>query len=303
MAFPQANSRDEAHAAIAEAFRLIGQPNEKSEKLIQLDELNADKQEAKDLFEAPSVEPSSRNRQLSRSFLGLLALVSIGIAFIAWQSGRGQPSAEPIATSSVTINKQETPTAKPTKNGPEVATRTNAAALEPLLPAATQAAPISPEVVTMALELRQQVQMIVRELANLEEGIDELKAAQVQMVRGNAELANHQKATQEITLRTAELIEDLKAAGAQMARDNNKLAEQLKETQDRMANMAELFKGGQEQVARLVASEQKQRARITPASPLAPASTLANVNPARRPASAPPTVHVRMPAQDPRTNQ
>src|ERR1700684_4263508 len=112
MAFSQANSRDEAHAAIAEAFRLIGQPNEKSEKLIQLDELNADK-EAKDLFEAPSVEPSSRNRQLSRSFLGLLALVSIGIAFVAWQSGRGQPSAEPIATSSVTINKQETPTAKP----------------------------------------------------------------------------------------------------------------------------------------------------------------------------------------------
>ena len=65
MAFPQANSRDEAHAAIAEAFRLIGQPNEKSEKLIQLDELNAGKQEAKDLFEAPSVEPSSRNSSTS----------------------------------------------------------------------------------------------------------------------------------------------------------------------------------------------------------------------------------------------
>ena len=91
--------------------------------------------------------------------------------------------------------------------------------------------------------------MIVRELANLEEGIDELKAAQVQMVRGNAELANHQKATQEMTFRTAELIEDLKAGESQMARDNNNLAEQLKETQDRMANIAELIKGGQEQLA------------------------------------------------------
>jgi len=300
MAFPQANSRDEAHAAIAEAFRLIGQPNERSEKPIQLDELNADKQEAKDLFEAPSVEalePSLRNRQLSRSFLSLLALVSIGIAFIAWQSGRGQPSAEPIATSSVTINKQDTPTARPTKNGPEVATRTNAAPLEPLLQATTQAPPISPEVVTMALELRQQVQMIVRELANLEGGIDQLKAAQAQMVRGNAELANHQKATQEITLRTAELIEDLKAAEAQMARDNNKLAEQLKETEDRMANMAELIKGGQEQLARRVASEQKQRPRMPPATPLA------NANPARRPLTPPPSALVRLQAQAPKPNQ
>jgi hypothetical protein len=300
MAFPQANSREEAHAAIAEAFRLIGQPNEKSEKPIQLDELNADKQEAKDLFEAPSVEglePSLRNRQLSRSFLGLLALVSIGIAFIAWQSGRGQPSAEPIATSSVTINKQDTLTARPTKNGPEVASRTNAAPLEPLLQATTQAPPISPEVVTMALELRQQVQMIVRELANLEGGIDQLKAAQAQMVRGNAELANHQKATQEITLRTAELIEDLKAAEAQMARDNNNLAEQLKETEDRMANMAELIKGGQEQLARRVASEQKQRPRMPPATPLA------NANPARRPLAPPPSALVRPQAQDPRPNQ
>jgi cytoskeletal protein RodZ len=300
MAFPQANSRDEAHAAIAEAFRLIGQPNENSEKLIQLDELNADKQEANDLFEAPAVEavePSSRNRQLLRSFLGLLALVSIGIVFIAWQSGRGQPSAEPIATSSVTINKQETPTAKPTKNGPEVASRTNAAPMEPLLQATTQAAPTSPEVVTMALDLRQQVQMIVRELENLEGGIDQLKAAQAQMVRGNAELANHQKATQEITLRTAELIEDLKAAEAQMARDNNKLAEQLKETQDRMANMAELIKGGQEQLARRVASEQKQRPRMPPATPLA------NANPARRPLTPPPSAPVRLQAQDAKPNQ
>ena len=101
--------------------------------------------------------------------------------------------------------------------------------------------------------------MIAHELAYLEQGIDQLKAAQAQMVRGNGELADHLKATQEIALHTAKLIEDLKAAEAQMARDNSKFAEQLKESQDRMANMAELFKGSQEQVARLVASEQKQR--------------------------------------------
>ena len=303
MPFPQDNSRDEANAAIAEAFRLIGQRNERSEKFIQLGELKTNEQEAEDLSEAPSaeaVETSSRTRRLSRSVSGLLALGSIGVAILAWQSSHGQVSPETAA--SVSIKKQETP-ANPAKNSLEAATKTNAAPFEPVLQATPEASPISSVPATMAPELVQQVQMIAHELAHLEQGIDQLKAAQAQMVRGNGELADHLKATQEIAIHTAELIEDLKAAEARMARDNSRFAEQLKESQDRMANMAELFKGGQEQVARLVASEQKQRARTTPASPLAPASTLANVNPARRPAPAPSTAHVRVQAQDPRTNQ
>lgn len=301
MPFPQDNSRDEANAAIAEAFRLIGQRSERSEKF-QFDELKANEQEVEALSEAPSVETSSRTRGLSRSVLGLIALGSIGVAILAWQSSHGQVSPETAATSSGSIKKQETP-ANPAKNSLEAATKTSAAPFASVLQATPEASPISSVPATMAPEFVQQVQMIAGELAHLEEGIDQLKAAQAQMVRGNGELADHLKATQEIAIHTAELIEGLKAAEAQMARDNSKFAEQLKESQDRMANMAELFKGSQEQVARLVVSEQKQRTRTTPASPLTPASTLANINPARRPAPAPPPTHIRMQAQDPRTNQ
>jgi hypothetical protein len=117
------------------------------------------------------------------------------------------------------------------------------------------------------------------------------------MVRDNAELADHQKAAQELALRTAGLVEDLKASEAQMARDNNKLAEQLKETQDRIANMAELVKGGQEQLTRRVASEQKQRPRTSPATPLN------NTNPARRPLTSPPPALIRQQAPDAKPNQ
>ena len=299
MPFPQDNSRDEANAAIAEAFRLIGQSNERPQHFAQFDKSKTERQEASDLAEARSLESikrSSLGRQLSRGLVGVLALGSMGVAVLAWQSSQDQVSPETIATSSVSIKKQETST-KPTNNSLETAIKTSTAPFEPLLPATPQASPISPVTATVAPEMEQQVQMIAHELANVEQGIDQLKAAQAQMVRGNTDLADHLKATHEITLRTAELIEDLKAAEAQMARDNSKLAEQLKETQDRMANMAELIKGGQEQLARRVASEQKQRPRMPPATPLA------NANPARRPLTPPPSALVRVQAQDPRANQ
>ena len=297
MPFPQDNSRDEANAAIAEAFRLIGQSNERPQNFAQFDKSKTERQEGSDLAEARSLESikrSSLGRQLSRGLVGVLALGSVGVAVLAWQSSEGQVSPETIATSSVSIKKQETST---TPTNLETAIKTNTAPIEPPLPATPQASPISPVTATVAPEMEQQVQMIAQELANVEQGIDQLKAAQAQMVRGNTDLADHLKATHEITLRTAELIEDLKAAEAQMARDNSKLAEQLKETQDRMANMVELIKGGQEQLARRVVSEQKQRPRMPPATPLA------NANPAPRPLTPPPSALVRGQARDPRANQ
>jgi hypothetical protein len=290
MPSPQDNSRDEAYAAIAEAFRLIGQSNEMSENRAVFDMSKPEIQEAIDLSEARSlnsIKTFSRRGQLWRVLVGVLALASTGIVVLAWQSSHGQDSPETITTSSVSIMKQETLTA-PAKNSPETATVTNAA---------PQASPISPPA-TIAPEIEHQVQMIAHELASVEQAIDQLKAAQAQMALGNAELADHLKAAQEITVHTAELIEDFKTAGAQMARDNSKLAEQLKESQDRMANVADLIiKGGQEQLARRVASEQKQRPRMPPAT------SLANANPARRPLAPPASALVRVHTPDPRANQ
>ena len=149
----------------------------------------------------------------------------------------------------------------------------------------------------MAPELAQKIEMIARELANVEQGIDQLKTAQSQVVRDNAELSEHLKAMQEIGRHNADLIEDLKVAEAQMARDNSKLAEQLKESQDRMASIADLLKEGQEQVARLAVSGQKQRPRTLASSPPA------IVNSTRRPVSTPPSAIVRVQTQDPRPKQ
>jgi chromosome segregation ATPase len=135
--------------------------------------------------------------------------------------------------------------------------------------------------------------MIARELANVEQGIDQLKTGQAQMVRDNAVLAEHLKATQEMARHNAELAEDLKAAQAQMARDNVNFAEQLKASQEQIANIAEQLKESQEQIARLVASEGKQGPR-TQAS-----SRLPIANSRRKPVPTPPSPQVRVQTQDP----
>jgi septal ring factor EnvC (AmiA/AmiB activator) len=71
---------------------------------------------------------------------------------------------------------------------------------------------------------------MARDLANVEQGIEQLKTSQEQMVRDNANLA-----------------EQLKAAQAQMARDNENAAAQLK--------------ASQEQIARLIAKASEQNLR------------------------------------------
>jgi uncharacterized phage infection (PIP) family protein YhgE len=145
----------------------------------------------------------------------------------------------------------------------------------------------------MATDLAPQVQMIVRELANLQQGIDQLKAGQSQMARDNSELAEHLKASQEIARHNADLSEELKAAQAQMARDNINFADRLKASQEQLASIAGQLKENQEQVGRLVASEQKRRPKTLASSPIPIA------NPARRtPTSLPPPVRVQTP--DPR---
>jgi hypothetical protein len=107
----------------------------------------------------------------------------------------------------------------------------------------------------MAPELARQIQMIARELANVEQGIDQLKTEQSQMVRDTAELAEHLKATQEIARHNVDLTDYLKATQAQMARGNDILADQLKASQDLMTRIAEQLRQSQERAARLVVSE------------------------------------------------
>jgi chromosome segregation ATPase len=125
----------------------------------------------------------------------------------------------------------------------------------------------------MAPDLAQSIQMITRELANVEQEIDQLKTGQAQMVRDSVELVL--KATQE------------------MARNNADLGEQLKAGHEQMANIAEQLKQSQEQIARLVASEEKQRPRTLASSPRP------THNATRKPVRTRPSPRVRVQTQDP----
>ena len=210
--------------------------------------------------------------------MGLLAVACIGVAAaFAWPSPHGQAAPEPISTSSVTIEKNERP-AQPAPSNAGVAAKTDAGLPQRSSQAQTtlqRAAPVAPTAAPMAPDLAQSIQMITRELANVEQGIDQLKTGQAQMVRDNAELAERLKATQE------------------MARNNAELAEQLKASHEQMANIAEQLKQSQEQIARLVASGQKQRPRTLASSPLPIANSTRKLVPTR------PSPRVRVQTQDP----
>jgi hypothetical protein len=279
----QSHSRDAALAAIAQAHRQIGA----GENLVQVDETAFKLEKEKKATRHPSdeqprfAEPgSSRGRLVLRSFMGLLAVACIGVAAFAWPSPHGQAAPEPISTSSVSIEKKEPP-AQPAPSDAGVAAKTDAGLPQRSSQAQTtlqRAAPVAPTAAPMAPDLAQSIQMITRELANVEQGIDQLKTGQAQMVRDNAELAEHLKATQETQ---------------EMARNNADLAEQLKASHEQMANIAEQLKQSQEQIARLVASGQNQRPRTLASSPLPIA------NSTRKPVPKRPSPRVRVQTQDP----
>jgi hypothetical protein len=278
----QSHLRDVALAAIAQAHRQMGA----GENLVQVDETAFKLEEEKIATRHPSdeqprlAEPgrgSSRGRLVLWSLMGLLAVACIGVAAFAWPSPQGQAAPEPISTSSVSIEKKELP-AQPAPSSAGVAAKTDAELPQRSSQAQTtlqRAAPEAPTAAPMAPDLAQSIQMITRELANVEQGIDQLKTGQAQMVRDNAELAEHLKATQE------------------MVRNNTDLAEQLKASHEQMANIAEQLKQSQEQVARLAASGQKQPPRTLASSPLPTANSTRKLVPRR------PSPRVRVQTQDP----
>jgi hypothetical protein len=215
----------------------------------------------------------SRFRLVLGSLIGLLGLASICFVVFAWQMSHGQVASEPISTSSISIKRNEDLQAQPAPGNADAAGRTDT---RPPLQTKVErvAAETTPVAAPMATDLAPQIQMIVREFANLQQGIDQLKAGQSQMARDNSELA-----------------ERLKAAQAQMAHDNGYFADQLKASQEQLASIARQLKESQEQVGRLLASEQRQRPKT-----LVSSSPIPIANPARRtPTSPPPPLRVQTP--------
>ena len=276
-ATPQQNhSREAALAAIAQAYKQIGADHQ----LVQDDETACKLETEKKATRHPSDEQprfagpgSSRGRLVLRSLMALLAVACIGVAAFAWPSPDGQAAPEPISTSSVSIEKKEL-AAQPAPSNAGVAAETDVPQQSNQAQTTLQrAAPEAPTAAAVAPELAQSIQTITRELANVEQQIDQLKTGQAQMVRDSVELVL--KATQE------------------MARNNADLGEQLKAGHEQMANIAEQLKQSQEQIARLVASEEKQRPRTLASSPLPIANSTRKLVPKR------PSPRVRVQTQDP----
>lgn len=297
----QNHLRDLAIAAIKQAHREIGQTDEplvplvepalrleaKNEKESKAARLSADKAS---LLHGPRPR-GSRRRAVLWTFLGLLG---IAVAGLAWQKASELATRDPLSTGTVTTANRE---------AAEAAISSGAAVDTEVAPPQTAPQISSQRALQLAQAAPDPAQPLgaVRELANVQQAIEQLKIERAQAIRDNAEIAERLIATQEMARRNAELAEnlkaaqaqmarqngelaeDLKAARAQMARDSAELAERLKASQEQMAKLSDQLKTSQEQLARMIA-EQKPRPRPAAAPSPAPAA-----NAVRKPAPAPTT--------------
>jgi ABC-type transporter Mla subunit MlaD len=88
----------------------------------------------------------------------------------------------------------------------------------------------------MSPELTQRLQTMARELANLAQGIEQLKNSQEKLTRDNATVAEQLKeALSQMIRDDAAAAEQLKAALSQLTRDNAAIVEQLKTSQEQTA--------------------------------------------------------------------
>jgi len=227
----QTDPRDVAIPALKEAYEQMGRADE---QLARVDEQVSRLEQ--DVARHPSHQQkrlavpgrrSSRGRLALRGLLiGSLLAACICVAALAWQSPYGHAAKliiarwtpQRVSTSSLPLEKQELP-AQPSPPTVDVATA-NAALPQPAPLAQTTPQDVAPTAAPLSPELAQRLQTMARDLANVGQGIEQLKTNQEQMVRDNAELA-----------------EQLKAAQAQMARDNENAVEQLKASQEQMARL------------------------------------------------------------------
>jgi hypothetical protein len=174
---------------------------------------------------------------------------------------------------------------KPTISSSVSAAKTDTGLQQPSIQAQTTPQRAGPAGASTSPELTQWGQTIARELANLTQGVEQLKTSQVQLARDNAELAGHLKEMQEEMVRhDMELAKDLRAAQEEMTRDNLSLAAQLKASQDQISGISEQLKATQEQLNRLAVPKQLRPAKLASPSPPQPNAT-ATPKPAPKPPS------------------
>jgi hypothetical protein len=189
------------------------------------------------------------------SVVGLLAAACIGIIAFAWPSPSDR-AGKPIPPTSTD------------------AAKTDAGLQQPSFQTQTTPQRAGPAAAPSAPELTQRLQTIVREFANLEQGIEQLKTSQAQLARDYAELTSQLKETRDqMARRDAEFAAELKAAQEETTRDNLSLAAQLKVSQEQISGISEQLKTTQEQLNRLAAPKQPRPPKIASPAPPQPNAT------------------------------
>jgi len=160
-----------------------------------------------------------------------------------------------------------------------------------------------------ATSLNGQLVSLERRLANLEQGIEEIKTAQAKSTGANAEFGNSLKLAQEkLALSVRDLANALRAAEERAMQERSAVAEQLKLNQEQLAKLSEQLKASQEQIDRLKSRVQRaERSAPTQPAPSNAASPPPNAPATRSAAPKPPPQQARAtppqnsgPAQPPR---
>jgi hypothetical protein len=253
------NSNDPIEA-ILEAREQIGRTDEPLPRLNQDAPLHPPEQKRPGL-------PGRRPRRGTpvRGVIGLLLAACIYVAALTWYSyDAARLFIAPWVPTGVSVSSlwrvDQEPSAEP---GPDtVGAIADAALAQPAPLAQTPSEGVPPKAAPISPDLARSLETIVRDIANLEQSIGQLKKNQEKMALDNAKA-----------------IEQLKASQEQVARDNMNAAERIKASQEQItrdnAKVGEQLKISQEQHGRAVAKASGQNTRPRPLSPLPrPAATV-----------------------------
>jgi hypothetical protein len=162
---------------------------------------------AADNIRLPGDRPSIA-RRVVRGLIGFLLALCIGVASFVWQSPYGDEARQRLASwvpqSALTLLQPRENSGLPAEPTPPadqpVAAATapaQAAPAQAASPVQTAAEAAAPTAAALSSESTQLLQSMAHDLATVEQGIEQLKASQEQLVRDNAKLAEQIKTNQE----------------------------------------------------------------------------------------------------------
>lgn len=139
----------------------------------------------------------SRARPALRGLVGLLLAACIFVAAFVSQSSYGDGAKLAVARWVPQLNPASLPPLEKGLPAQPSPSAVQEAAAEPILPAQTAQQDVVPTAAPVSPELAQLLEKMARDLTNVEQGIEQLKASQQQMAIDNAKAVEQLKASQE----------------------------------------------------------------------------------------------------------